>query len=206
MDPHYDKLKKDIEKITVVLKRIHVEVPEKIAKEMEKIGELDKRTSEKMAEIEATKVEFIQFYSEMSDADKTSACSYIEKELEIAESWSTKKVEIAKSVLETLENVKVQFQEGVKNFPERYNEPEEQVWCYCREEKPDEMFIFCEIPECPIQWFHFKCVGIAVAPEGDWFCKECLAKVVVGGEPSASLEQPEMSNDDVKKTTVKESQ
>ncbi|KAF1749659.1 hypothetical protein GCK72_026127 [Caenorhabditis remanei] len=54
---------------------------------------------------------------------------------------------------------------------------EEQLWCYCREEKPGEM-IFCEDPECAIQWFHFECIGMKVAPEGDWFCKECLGKML----------------------------
>lgn len=53
------------------------------------------------------------------------------------------------------------------------NEPK---YCYCKRISFGEM-IACEHPECPIEWFHFGCVGLTPEnrPKGQWFCKECKA-------------------------------
>jgi len=52
---------------------------------------------------------------------------------------------------------------------------EEQTWCYCNRVGFGEM-IACESEDpCPIEWFHFACVGITTnssIPE-QWFCAEC---------------------------------
>lgn len=29
--------------------------------------------------------------------------------------------------------------------------------------------------QCPIEWFHFACVGLTSKPKGKWFCKRCVA-------------------------------
>lgn len=46
------------------------------------------------------------------------------------------------------------------------------IWCICRTVERGDM-IFCENPHCLIKWFHFDCMAIATAPEGDWFCPNC---------------------------------
>lgn len=52
--------------------------------------------------------------------------------------------------------------------------PEEQeVWCICRREDNERPMIFCDNAECVIKWFHFDCVGIDTAPEGNWYCANC---------------------------------
>ncbi|XP_055384685.1 uncharacterized protein LOC129614229 [Condylostylus longicornis] len=50
----------------------------------------------------------------------------------------------------------------------------ESVYCYCRcpYDEVSEM-IACDGDDCMIEWFHFECVGILVAPQGKWFCAEC---------------------------------
>lgn len=48
------------------------------------------------------------------------------------------------------------------------------LYCYCR--RPyDEMYemIACDADDCPIEWFHFECVGIKYAPQDKWFCPQC---------------------------------
>ena len=35
--------------------------------------------------------------------------------------------------------------------------------------------IGCDSDYCPIEWFHFDCVGITEAPSGKWICAECKA-------------------------------
>lgn len=50
----------------------------------------------------------------------------------------------------------------------------EPTYCYCNRISFGEM-IACEHPECPIEWFHFECVGLTPEnrPKGKWYCKEC---------------------------------
>ena len=36
-------------------------------------------------------------------------------------------------------------------------------------------WIGCENADCPIEWYHWKCVGILLEAEGDWLCPRCRA-------------------------------
>jgi hypothetical protein len=29
--------------------------------------------------------------------------------------------------------------------------------------------------QCPIEWFHYGCVGLTQAPKGKWYCPQCTA-------------------------------
>lgn len=31
----------------------------------------------------------------------------------------------------------------------------------------------CDNMDCPIEWFHFGCVGIVEEPKDPWFCPDC---------------------------------
>ena len=30
--------------------------------------------------------------------------------------------------------------------------------------------------QCPIEWFHFGCVGLTTKPKGKWFCSRCIVE------------------------------
>lgn len=53
-------------------------------------------------------------------------------------------------------------------------DPTEPTYCYCKRISYGEM-IACENQDCPIEWFHFGCVGLTPEnrPKGKWYCKEC---------------------------------
>lgn len=53
--------------------------------------------------------------------------------------------------------------------------PTEKKWCYCRGEDSGEM-IGCENDNCPILWFHTKCLKIKCIPKKAWYCPECRKK------------------------------
>ncbi|XP_062602465.1 uncharacterized protein LOC134264190 [Saccostrea cucullata] len=36
-----------------------------------------------------------------------------------------------------------------------------------------EPMIACDNPGCPVEWFHMKCIGLASAPSGEWYCSRC---------------------------------
>jgi inhibitor of growth protein 3 len=31
----------------------------------------------------------------------------------------------------------------------------------------------CDSDDCPIEWFHYECMGLSEAPKGEWFCPAC---------------------------------
>lgn len=53
----------------------------------------------------------------------------------------------------------------------RRKEPQEETYCVCRNVSYGSM-IACDNPNCPIEWFHYGCVGIVRPLEGEWFCSE----------------------------------
>ncbi|EWS74604.1 PHD-finger protein (macronuclear) [Tetrahymena thermophila SB210] len=69
---------------------------------------------------------------------------------------------------QTYQNVEAQYNDA--GFDQ--NEPK---YCYCDKPYYGNM-IYCESEYCEREWFHYECVGITEAPEGSWFCKDCLKK------------------------------
>ncbi|XP_046668253.1 inhibitor of growth protein 5 [Homalodisca vitripennis] len=53
-------------------------------------------------------------------------------------------------------------------------DPNEPTYCLCHQVSYGEM-IGCDNPDCPIEWFHFACVGLVTKPKGKWFCPKCIA-------------------------------
>lgn len=53
-------------------------------------------------------------------------------------------------------------------------DPNEPTYCLCHQVSYGEM-IGCDNPDCPIEWFHFVCVGLATKPKGKWYCPRCTA-------------------------------
>lgn len=36
--------------------------------------------------------------------------------------------------------------------------------------------VACDDENCTIQWWHFKCAGIAENPTGVWYCRICTER------------------------------
>jgi hypothetical protein len=51
-----------------------------------------------------------------------------------------------------------------------------QVYCFCQQVSFGEM-VACDNENCEREWFHLPCVGLTSAPQGKWWCDECLAKM-----------------------------
>lgn len=49
---------------------------------------------------------------------------------------------------------------------------DEPTFCWCKQISHGEM-VACDNPDCPVEWFHFECVGLTSKPKGDWFCVAC---------------------------------
>lgn len=47
------------------------------------------------------------------------------------------------------------------------------TYCFCGKDDDSLPMIGCDSPECSQEWYHFKCVGIDVPPQGNWFCPDC---------------------------------
>ncbi|CAL8465041.1 g4576 [Coccomyxa elongata] len=61
-------------------------------------------------------------------------------------------------------------------------DPTEPVYCYCRRVSFGEM-VACDNPDCPVEWFHFECVGMDAQPKGKWYCRDCEALKEAGKLP-----------------------
>ncbi|XP_062861698.1 inhibitor of growth protein 1-like [Trichomycterus rosablanca] len=51
-------------------------------------------------------------------------------------------------------------------------DPDEPTYCLCEQISYGEM-ICCDNDRCPIEWFHFSCVGLNHKPKGRWYCPKC---------------------------------
>lgn len=50
----------------------------------------------------------------------------------------------------------------------------EPLWCDCQQPQQDgQEMLRCANADCPIQWFHLKCLSFAAVPTLYWFCKTC---------------------------------
>ena len=45
--------------------------------------------------------------------------------------------------------------------------------------------VACENSDCPIEWFHYPCVGLKEEPVEAWYCSMC--RTCDGAAPIASL-------------------
>ena len=48
---------------------------------------------------------------------------------------------------------------------------EPRSYCWCEGEEEGRM-VACDNDSCPMEWFHFNCVGLTRKPRGRWFCSE----------------------------------
>jgi len=47
-------------------------------------------------------------------------------------------------------------------------------WCICNKTSYGEM-VACDNGDCPFEWFHYTCVGLAASPKGKWYCPHCVS-------------------------------
>lgn len=60
----------------------------------------------------------------------------------------------------------------VQNVKPVEEEPQE-TYCFCNNVSYGAM-IACDNDSCPMEWFHYGCVGITKPPNGKWYCSvEC---------------------------------
>ena len=52
-------------------------------------------------------------------------------------------------------------------------DPNEPTYCLCAQVSYGEM-IGCDNSDCPIEWFHFGCMGLTTKPKGKWYCPKCV--------------------------------
>uniref|UniRef100_A0A8C5G714 PHD-type domain-containing protein n=1 Tax=Gouania willdenowi TaxID=441366 RepID=A0A8C5G714_GOUWI len=80
------------------------------------------------------------------------------------------------SVLRELQQSKPQ-QIGGKRQRKQHAQKAKEVWCLCAGPEEGEM-VACDNQNCPVQWYHFSCVGLVDKPSADtpWFCPSCKKK------------------------------
>nr|POE63011.1 chromatin modification-related protein yng2 [Quercus suber] len=61
---------------------------------------------------------------------------------------------------------------GEASAEEEDEENDDQLYCYCQKSSFGDM-VGCDNDNCEYQWFHWDCVGVKSAPEGEWLCPTC---------------------------------
>ncbi|GEM10862.1 inhibitorof growth protein 4 [Rhodotorula toruloides] len=84
------------------------------------------------------------------------------EELEKEREWKRRR--------ELLKQERAQKRKAESGMPVDPNEP---TYCYCSRVSFGEM-IACENDDCSREWFHLECVGLDQAPEGAWYCDDCV--------------------------------
>jgi hypothetical protein len=75
----------------------------------------------------------------------------------------------------------------------------EKVYCYCKCAYDEvSQMIGCDGDDCKIEWFHFECVGILMAPKGKWYCPECKPKYshLIEAEAAKAQDDDESQEED----------
>ncbi|KAG9257440.1 uncharacterized protein F5Z01DRAFT_388984 [Emericellopsis atlantica] len=62
---------------------------------------------------------------------------------------------------------------------------DEPLYCYCNGISYGEM-VGCDSDDCEREWFHLSCVGLKVAPAGQWYCADCKERLGLGGKKVGS--------------------
>ena len=52
------------------------------------------------------------------------------------------------------------------------------IYCLCGEGEHGRM-VACDNPQCIVEWFHYRCVGITRKPKGKWYCPSCVSDLSV---------------------------
>ena len=76
----------------------------------------------------------------------------------------------------------------------------ERLYCVCRGVQGEERMVACDNESCPVEWFHFGCVGVTSKPKGKWFCPSCR------GDSESLMRSPVQAENQVEiqvKTQVK---
>lgn len=54
----------------------------------------------------------------------------------------------------------------------------EPRYCICKGVSYGDM-VCCDNDDCPIEWFHFPCVGLTEQPKGKWYCPTCTKEMAL---------------------------
>ncbi|KAI9103241.1 hypothetical protein DFS34DRAFT_646629 [Phlyctochytrium arcticum] len=57
--------------------------------------------------------------------------------------------------------------------PSSSSDEDQLLYCICHQVSYGDM-VGCDNPSCPIEWFHYSCVGLVHPPKGKWYCSTCL--------------------------------
>jgi hypothetical protein len=73
--------------------------------------------------------------------------------------------------------------------PDGEHNPDEPIYCTCKRVEYGYM-VNCTKPDCPIKWFHFRCVGLsrATTPTSAWYCSTCIKETEGGNQTNVDQE------------------
>ncbi|EEC10470.1 conserved hypothetical protein [Ixodes scapularis] len=141
--------------------------------------DLDSRVQGISKNIEKLSHTYLNNAKTYTASERSEHLENIRKMFEKAKEYGDDKVQLAMQTYEMvrrrpvevplLQSISISHPSDVLDMPVDPNEP---TYCLCHQVSYGEM-IGCDNPDCPIEWFHFTCVGLTSKPKGKWFCPKC---------------------------------
>lgn len=157
-------------------------VPPEFVRNMTLLTDLEKKQAQLNNKVNEQRMEYQKTRSRSRRAEIRKAT---EELFDKMESFGADKVAIAEQTYKLIDRSIGRFgrlpdgsspapedQKTIEIFdmPPNDNEPK---FCHCRNISYGDM-VCCDNMDCPIEWFHFTCVGLQEEPKGDWYCSACL--------------------------------
>lgn len=165
-------------------------VPPELERNFTLIAKLDKNTKDLMEKINQC---LIDYKKADKKADRIAIKNKSNEYFEKLNSYADDKIELALQTYELIDkNIKrlielgapknqttdeagTSNQQALVGF-DMPLDPNEPTYCVCNSVSHGDM-IACDNKECPIEWFHYSCVGLTVEPKGKWYCANCMTTV-----------------------------
>ncbi|KAG5675608.1 hypothetical protein PVAND_005499 [Polypedilum vanderplanki] len=160
----YELVDKHIRRLDSDLARFEGEIQDKTLNAREKSEENVTKKGRKKTKVD-TKATGKKKRS-LSDEDEKVE----EKTASTAQNKSNKKQK--KAVEQEEEKIEGHFTPHPSDVLDMPVDPNEPTYCLCHQVSYGEM-IGCDNSDCPIEWFHFACVGLTTKPKGKWYCQKC---------------------------------
>lgn len=169
VDKHIRRLDYDLEKFEVELQDKYGDIKKEV--EAAKSPPKQRGRKKKNAVVEVPKEKRKRANSSDREAIKTNGSKKKQKEIN-KEKLNCLLNRIGANANGHIKTETESDEDGLGDGLDMPVDPNEPTYCLCHQVSYGEM-IGCDNMDCPIEWFHFACVGLTTKPKGKWYCPKC---------------------------------
>ncbi|EDO37532.1 predicted protein [Nematostella vectensis] len=144
--------------------------------------ELDQRAQDLLKEIDNMSDKYVAEVRKMDALQRTDHLKKIENAFSKSKEYVDDKVQLAMQTYEMVDKHIRKLDHDLARFEADLKEERAKEAGLSSDYENDPTppknvsygeMIGCDNMECPIEWFHFPCVGLVAKPKGKWYCPKC---------------------------------